>query len=425
MVGIATLFAGLLMAGSQLSRHSGEPAATSESYRTTAVSEIPTTSITFTTVASATDRLAQQEPPSTPALTSPAMPPIEVPLNWDSQPVKFKVLAVNSLQSGLAVVDLAERIMRVYPLGHHNIGFGSVSVAAFTPRGDILLHPFGERNTYFVPDGDFAATPSAISPSRRAITNAYGDYDDYVDIEALSDRSGGKVWLLQRTRSGTTLVDLVAIEDNTVVSTVEFDGAYFISGLSEDDLYVASGDEDRGDRVVSPGGIVREVGSCDDFSDRYGGLRTVGVYGKHFACLTLNDDKHLVFYSETTGRVDVITAFESGRWSKAVLPEIPETNTTGYHSEHVLLSLRVPDATMPGYDMPKAVYAANLSEHTVRLVHEFEEGRSGTPLGIVDGLLIVATGFKGERWIAAVNIASGEWHRIVDLPEGYFVYDAK
>lgn len=420
VTGIAIVAAGLLVGlGSRLFGPGSEPVTVPEGRKAaaTTVSEMSTEPNTVKTAAPTADRLARQEQPSTNL-----PPPVEVPLDWDGEPVDFRVLAVNSLQSGLAVVDLADRTMRVYPLGHHNIEFGSVGVAAFTPRGDILFHLFGERDTYVVPDGDFSATPSVISPSRRAIDNAYGDYNDYAVIDALADRSGGKVWLLQRTRSDTTLVDLVTIEDNTVTMTVELDGAYYIFGLSGDELYVGGGEADR---VVNPSGAVREVASCKDYSDEYGDLSTVGVYGEHFACVTRNNEKHLVFYSDTTGRVDVVTAFESGKWSKAVLPQIPETNTTGYHSDQVLLSLRVPDATMSGHYAQKAVYAADLSEHTVRLVHEFDDGRRGTPLGIADGLLIAEAGFKGEKWIVVIDVASGEWHRVVQLPEGYFIYDAK
>ncbi|MDE0232653.1 MAG: hypothetical protein OXN93_10275 [bacterium] len=350
------------------------------------------------------------------------MPPTEVPLDWDGEPFEFRVLAVNPLQGGFVVVDLADRTMRVYLPGHHNLAFGSVDVAAFTPRGDVLYYQSGERDTHVVPGGDFSATPSVISPSRRAIDNAYGDYNDYADLDALADRSGGRVWLLQRTRSDTTLVDLVTIEDNTAELTVELDGTYYISGLLEANLYMVGGDQDR---VVSPSGIVREVVSCRDFSDEYGDLSTVGVYGQHFACLTSEDDKQLVFYSGTTGQVEAVTAFESGRWSKAVLPEIPAVNTTGYHSDQVLLSLRVPDVTRPGYTVRKAVYLADLSEQTVQLVHEFEEGRRGTPLGIVDGLLIASTGTIGEESIVVIDIETGEWKTLADLPEGYFIYDAK
>ena len=420
----------------------------------TTVSEIPTTSNAVTTATSTADGLAQQEPtsttggdvvssavegeaettddpagtpegsetwPSTPVLTFPQVTPIEVPLDWDGKPLKFRVLAVNSLQGGFAVVDLDDRTMRVYLPGHHDL-FGSADVAAFTPRGDVLYHPSGERETYVVPDGDFSATPWVINPSTRAIDNAYGDYNDYADLDALAGRSGGKVWLLQRTRSDTTLVDLVTIEGNTAELTVELDGTHYISGLLEDNLYIVGGDQDR---VVSPSGIVRETSSCEDLSDEYGDLSTVGVYGRHFACLTFEDDKQLVFYSEADGRVNAVTAFESGRWSKAVLPEIPSVNTTGYHSDQVLLSLRVPDVARPGHNVRKAVYLADLSEQTVQLVHEFEEGRRGTPLGIVDGLLIASTGIIGEESIVVIDIETGEWKTVVDLPEGYFIYDAK
>ena len=282
VVGIVIVVAGLLVGlGSQLFRPSDEPATTPEGQGATAatVSEIPTTSNTVASVTSTADRLAQQE-----LTVPPKPPPIEVPLDWDGEPIKFRVLAVNSLQGGFAVVDLADRTMRVYLPGHHNLKFGSVNVAAFTPRSDVLYYQSGERDTYVVPDGDFSATPSVISPSRRVDKH----FKSYADIQALADRSGEKVWLLQWTNSDTTLVDLVTIEDNTTVSMVELDGTYWISGLSEDNLYVVSGGEDRHDRVVSPSGTVREVSSCRDSTD-YGDLRTLAVFRDHFSCLTLDN----------------------------------------------------------------------------------------------------------------------------------------
>lgn len=344
-----------------------------------------------------------------------------VDLEWEGGPVEFRVLALN-YQGGFAVVDLEEGVMRIERLEHRGLPIRSVNVAAFTRSGDVLVHPSGAQGLYVVPDGDFSAAPSVIGPSRRVIETEYGPPDNYAEIQALADRSGEKVWMLQWTNSDTTLVDLVNIEDNTAELTLELDGSYFISGLFKDELYVATGDDDR---VVSPGGTVSEAVPCRDFSDEYGDLHIVGVYGEHFACLTLEDDKHLVFYSETDGRVSVVTAFESGRWSRPFLPQIPASNTTEYHSDQVLLSLEVPDVTRPGYTVRKAVYLADLSEQTVQLVHEFEEGRRGTPLGIVDGLLIASTGVIGEESIVVIDIETGEWNTVVDLPEGYFIYDAK
>ncbi|MDE0232652.1 MAG: hypothetical protein OXI56_12630 [bacterium] len=344
-----------------------------------------------------------------------------VDLEWEGEPVEFRVLAFDH-QGRFAVVDLEEGVMRVERLEHRGLPIRSVNVAAFTRSGDVLVHPSGGQGLYVVPDGDFSAAPSVIGPSRRVIETEYGTPDNYADIQALADRSGEKVWMLQWTNSDTTLVDLVNIEDNTAELTLELDGSYFISGLFKDELYVVTGDDDR---VVSPGGTVSEVVPCRDFSDEYGDLHIVGVYGEHFACLTLEDEKHLVFHSETDGRVSVVTAFESGRWSRPFLPQIPASNTTEYHSDQVLLSLEVPDVTRPGYTVRKAVYLADLSEQTVQLVHEFEEGRRGTPLGIVDGLLIASTGVIGEESIVVIDIETGEWNTVVDLPEGYFIYDAK
>lgn len=345
--------------------------------------------------------------------------PIEVPSEWRGEPVEFRVLATNPLEGGLAVVDLADQVVRVYTQEFNPSSWSPSAVAAFTSKGDVITASYSSPGVRVWSGGDFSKAPLLVYPSRWYEPEGVAHY-----ISALGDGLGEKVWLLQRTPAETTLVDLVAVEDRTVVSTVELDGHYFMSGLVADGLYVVRGGDKRDDMVVTEGGVVRDAASCRDHSTEYGDLQTVGVFDHHFACLTLNGGDKLVFYSETTGRVDVVKAFGSGRWSKAFLPQIPAVNTTGYHSDQVLLLLQLPNVTKPGH-VPKAVYVADLSEHTVRLVHEFEDGRHGTPLGIVDGLLIVKAGVEGENSIVVIDVASGEWHRVVDLPEGYFVYDAK
>ena len=354
----------------------------------------------------------EYETPEAPSVEFP--PPLEVLLDWEKKPVEFRVLAVNDLDDGFAVVDLYNQVMKVYERGHHHLPGSHVTVAAFTQRGDVLIYPFGAPLVYVVGDGDFSVPPRTISPSRHV-------KDEY--IEALGDRLGENVWLLQRTPAHTTLVDLVRVEDDTVVSTVELDGTYYISGLVDDNLYVVGDDDGRGDLVVSPSGAVSEVVSCMDHSTEYGILFTVGVFGHHFACLTLEVENHLVFYDGTTEEVDVIEAFESGKWSAVFLPDIPMNNTTGNHGDKLLLRLR--DVTNPPYITTKAVYVADLSDHAVRLVYEHDRGEPILPLGIVDGLLIARAGTPGESSIVVIELKSREWHTVVDLPDGYFVYDAK
>ena len=353
-------------------------------------------------------------------MTFPPLPPIEVPLDWDGEPVGFKVLALNASNDGFAVVDLVDGVMREYLLGHHDLPFGSVNVAAFTRQGDVLVHQSGEHDTYVVADGDFSATPSVINPSERIIETEYDTFTYYAEMQVLGDRSGDKVWFLQQTPSDTTLVDLVSIDDSAAMLTVPLDGSYWIGGLSEDGLFLAG---DRGSLAISPSGTVKEVSSCRDEpaqDHRY----LVAVFGNYTVCIT-DDSRQLVFYDGNTGLEDVFVAPESGRWSGTVLPEIPAVNMTGVHTDQLLFRLQIPDVENPPYYKAKAVYVADLSEHTVRLVHEYEEGRYGSPLSVVDGLLILKAGVEGENSIVVVDIASGEWHKVVDLPEGYFVYDAK
>lgn len=342
----------------------------------------------------------------------------QVSLRWEGEPVDFTILALNPLDRSFAVVDFSDHTMRLYPYrpGLPPSLWGAVEVAAFTRRGDILIYPSGTTPAYLVPGGDFDATPLTVTPSKQV------PWEDSKGKDALGDRSGENVWLLQRTDSERTLVDLVRVEDDTVLSTVELEGSYWIAGLAEDDLYVAgSGGGD--DVAISQSGRVREVTSCLDYSTEYGHLSTVGVFANTFACVT-EDEKLLVIHNEGNGRTDVVAAPEPGAWTGVFLPNIPAVNTTGHHNDQVLLLLQGPDAANPSNRVPEAVYVADLSHHTVRLVHEYDEVRHEMALGVVDGRLIVEALIAGDTSIVAIDVESGERQTVIDLPEGYFVYDA-
>ena len=112
---------------------------------------------------------------------------------------------------------------------------------------------------------------------------------------------------------------------------------------------------------------------------------------------------------------------------RGFLARDPSGEHYGVHSDQVLLGLRGPDVNNPPNHVTKSIYVAELTEHTVRLVYENEhrQARFITPLGIVDGLLIASTRIVGEESIVAIDIETGEWQTVVDLPEGYFIYDAK
>ena len=409
------------------SRSTAAAAATSTTDRFPNQDQAPGTTTTKRAGDEAPTQNARVDAPDQPTApedtVDPILPPVETSVDWDSEPVAFRVLAVNHPERGYAVVDLANSVMRVYPLGHHNIVFpfmnrnepvGALGVAAFTRRGDILLNPAGESQVYVVPDGDFSATPTVLRPSRENEVHYI-----YSSTQVLGDQSGEKVWFLQRTWRETTLVDLVTTDNTTVMETVTLDGTYYISGLLGNDLYVVRGGEDRDDLVVSENGVVSEVVSCRDFSPY---LSTVGVFGTYTACI---GGQRLVFYDVMTGQLDRIPAFESGTWGPTVLPEIPGGNTRGVHNDHVLFRLWVPDGSTASSKIIKAVYVADLSEHSVRLVYEHDRPGSFTPLGLVDGLLIATARNEGRSTIVVIDIETGEWHSVVDLPKGYFIYDAK
>ena len=340
-------------------------------------------------------------------------------LDWEGEPVKFRVLALNH-QGGFAVVNLEEGVMRLERLEHRGLPVGSVDVAAFTRSGDVLVHPSGAQELYVVPGGDFSAAPATIRLPRSVETEA--DRFDDVDadaVQALGDRSGENIWLLKRT-DVATLVELITRE-GTVLAEFELTGSYYAAGLSDDDLVVT--DDDQEDLVLRRTGAIDGVTTCRDDIET-GNLRVVSVYGHRTACLS-DDDKHLVLYDVTTGQTDRFTAFESGHWSQSVLPDIPAANTTGVHTDQLLLAYNAPDPTNPPYTVMKAIYAADLSNHTMRLLYDNEEGEFLTPLGVVDNLLIVATRIIGQgEVIMVIDTGSGERQTVVEMPEGYFIYDA-
>ena len=342
-----------------------------------------------------------------------------VALEWEGEPVEFRVLALNR-QGGFAVVDLAEGVMRLDRLEHRGLPVRSVDVAAFTRSGDVLVHPSGEQVLYVVPGGDFSATPATIRLRRSVETDT-----DPVAVDARGDQSGENIWLLKRT-DVATLVDLITIED-AVLARFELDGSYYAGRLLENDLIVIDGDG-RDDLVLRTTGAIDaidDVTICPDDIEN-ANLRVVSVHGHHTACLS-DDDRHLVLYDVTTGQTDRFTAFESGHWSRSVLPDIPVAvgNTVGVHTDQLLLKYQAPDPTNPPYTITKAIYVADLSNHTVRWLYDNEEGAFLRPLGFVDDLLIVATGVRGQdEVIMSIDTQSGERQKIIDLPAGYFIYDA-
>ena len=343
-----------------------------------------------------------------------------VDLEWEGEPVEFRVLALNH-QGGFAVVDLEEGVMRLERLEHRGLPVLSVDVAAFTMSGDVLVHPSGAQELYIVPGGDFSAAPAPIRLPRSVNTDADRVDDVGADaVQALGDRSGENIWLLNRT-DVATLVELITRE-GTVLAEFELAGSYYTAGLLDDDLVVTD-DAGREDLMLRSTGVIDEVTTCRDDKEN-GNLRIVSVYGHYTACLS-DDDRHLVLYDVTTGQTDPFTALESGHWSQSVLPDIPAANTTGVHTDQLLLAYNAPDPTNPPYTITKAIYAADLSNHTIRWLYDNEEGEFLTLLGFVDNFLIVATGVIGQgEVIIAIDTGSGERKTVMELPEGYFIYDA-
>ncbi len=346
-----------------------------------------------------------------------------VDLEWEGDPVDFRVLALNH-QGGVAVVDLAEGVMRLSRLEHRGLPVSSVDVAAFTRSGDVLVHPSGEQVLYVVPGGDFSAAPSTIR-LRRSV-GADTDRGDIVGngVDALEDQSGGNIWVLKRT-GVATLVDLIT-KEGTVVASFDLNGSYYARRSLDNDLIVID-DDGRDDLVLTSTGAIaiNEVATCPDDIDN-GNLHLVSVHEHNIACLS-DDGRHLVLYDVTTGQTDRFTAFESGRWTLSVLPPIPVAigNAPGRYTDQLLLVYNAPDPANPPYTIGKAVYMADLSNHTLRWLHDNEEGESVTPLGMVDNLLIVATGVMGQdEVIMSIDTQSGERQTIIELPAEYFIYDA-
>nr|MDE0501508.1 hypothetical protein [bacterium] len=333
-----------------------------------------------------------------------------VTLEWEGEPVEFRVLALNE-QGGVAVVDLAEGVMRLNRLEHRGIPVHIVDVAEFTRSGDVLVHPYDAQALYVVPGGDFSATDATIRLPRSAEADTDPAYILGYRVQARGDGSGENIWLLRRT-GGATLVELVS-KEGALLTKFELDGSYYAGRSLGNDLIVIDR-YGRDDLLLRSTGAIDEVTTCrDDIENAYLNLRLVSVFGHHTACLS-DDDRHLVLYDVTTGQTDRFTAFESGRWSLSVLPNIPGSvgNVAGVHTHQLLLVNK------------EAIYAADLSNHTMRWLYDKQEGEFLRPLGIVDNLLMVASGVVGRGVIIAIDLRSGERQTIVELPEGYFIYDA-
>ena len=137
-----------------------------------------------------------------------------VALEWEGEPVEFRVLALNH-RGGFAVVDLADGVMRLERWQHRGLPVRSVDVAAFTRSGDVLVYPSGEQFLQVVPGGDFSAAPATIR-LRRSVEGDIVPADglDY-GVQAMGDRSGENIWLLKPTDTAT-LVYLFTKEDTVL-----------------------------------------------------------------------------------------------------------------------------------------------------------------------------------------------------------------
>ena len=365
-----------------------------------------------TTLASVTVVDTEVEPP-----TVSVLPPVIVPLDWSGDSIDTKVLAVRPNNPGFAVVDLSEGVMKVYPPGSHHVPRDAVCMASITPSGDILVYSTSHPHVFLIPDGDFSVPPTILKPSRVARSDGFVEE---TGIWAQADQSGSLTWLLQYFYNSShahsryvdyTLIELVNNKTGEIVTTTQLDGDYYRVGLLDDALFVAS---DRGGAVLDQDGTLTPITTYSDDHQKYGWL---AVYRRWLAYLS-HDKRNLIIADVDTNQTHTLTVPGSGTWSPVILPDIPAQRIWA-NSDEIIVEYRK-DPMQP----PDSVYVVGLADQTARLIYVQGDDPPSSAIGIVDGALLVGTEVLDEGLtLSAIQYETGSWQTLVNLPEGYFVFD--
>jgi len=338
----------------------------------TPIEEVSTTTTSTTLLTSTTIKTSGE----------PSVTPIAL-----DQSIPLRVLAVRPNNPSLAVIDLSERTTTVYGPGVHALPLDATDGAVATPSRDWIIWTNGVARLFS--DGlDHVDQILGPSPPREISGFAPA-------IRVVPTPDSRRAWLVQPgitygDNDHATIVDLVDIEDGSVLLRSETDGSAFPVAATDDGLVLNSHNWlDTGDGFTEePGSEVTILLNADGSTNQIGAGRALAASANRVVRVTSN--QLLISDPDGSNEVEVLQPFD-GAWVDIGGPGIPSDampfQTVSPDGSEVLISLgREFDVNgSPGYS---ELIAVDISDGSTRSLAEF------------DGTTPNATWSSDGEWIA-------------------------
>lgn len=322
------------------------------------------------------------QPTPTTIMETPDGPSI-LPISLD-EPVALKVLAVRPNNPSLAVLDLFERTTTVYPPGVHALPLDSTDGAVSTPDRNWMIWTNGVARllTDSLDQVDVVLGPS---PPREITGYAPA-------LQAIPTLDGDRAWLVQPGLiSGTdnypTLVDLVDVDNASILLSVEADRASFPVGATDTGLVLNVHEWfDTGDGFVTEPGTEFTLHLLEDGTTiPIGEGVAIAASPTRVVRLACEPDptgcdpygranRLLISAPDGSGEIEVAKPFD-GTWLDIGGPMIPSNampfQTTSPDGSEMLVSLGA-DLDPNHVPSQSALIAVNLADGSIRTITEFE-----------------------------------------------------
>ena len=354
----------------------------------------------------------------------PVLPPIVVPFEWPEDPIPVKLIAAEAGGPSFALLDFTEKVMKIYPFGHHRL-FGPLDDAMFTSQGDLIA--LTSQTVFFLPDADLSNEPIILRPSKSITLPGFPAH-----LEVLPDRSGSSLWIAQTSnKRRETLLDRIDIETGEPLTTIVIEDDYKPVGLLDEELVLLGQYQVL---LVRNDGTIKSVGVCHDRENIYIELPyIVAAYSKYIVCLTDNW-KSLLIVDVETDNIHKIEPPVTGLWVSFDFPGLLDISNPMITFSNSLIIGLIHDVTAfyPFTDMGHppldkqewSLYEITFDDYKLHLL---TEGKSQIPKGIPleYGNNALAAWTWPDTRIHLVN-RNGEDNMLLltHLPENHTVYDA-
>jgi hypothetical protein len=345
------------------------------------------------------ERTAPSPPPTSTTIVETPDGSLILPISLD-EPVALKVLAVRPNNPSLAVIDLFERTTTVYPPGVHALPLDSTDGAVSTPDRNWIIWTNGVARLL---TDSLDRVDVVLGPSPPREITGYAPA-----LRVIPTPDGDRAWLVQPgITSGTdnypTLVDLVDVDDASILLSVEADRASFPVGATDTGLVLNVHEWfDTGDGFVTEPGTEFTFHLLEDGTTiPIGEGVAIAASPTRVVRLACEPDptgcdpygranRLLISAPDGSGEIEVAKPFD-GTWLNIGGPMIPSDampfQTTSPDGSEMLVSLGA-DLDPNHVPSQSALVAVNLADGSVRTIAEVE-GR--TPF---------ATWSSDGEWIA-------------------------